>query len=138
MRRYEVAFVLAPTLTEDEVSQSIENFKKTAEEKGAQIVQVDNWGKRRVAFPVKKHAEAHYVILTLEENSGAAVTELERRFKVTDAVIRFLSVRVDLNLKRAEKFKVQRELRKKKRAATPPRKREEEPLMEIPVDVDKE
>jgi small subunit ribosomal protein S6 len=117
MRRYEVVFVLAPTLTEDEVEQQVESFAKTARDKGAEIVSVDRWGKRRLAFRVGKHSDGFYVVLTLTEPSGNAVAELERRFKVTDSVIRFLSVRTDLDLKRAEKFKKERELRRQKRPA---------------------
>jgi small subunit ribosomal protein S6 len=117
MRRYEVVFVLAPTLTEEEVDQYVETFSKAARDKGAEIASVDKWGKRRLAFRVGKHTEGIYVILTLHEAGGSAVTELERRFKVTDAVIRFLSVRTDLDLKRADKFKARREERRRKRPA---------------------
>ena len=114
MRRYEVAIVLAPTLTEDEVEQSTETFKKAAEEKGAQIAEIEQWGKRKLAYPIKKHTEGIYVIVTLEELSAEAVGELERRFKVSDSVIRFLTVRVDLDLKRAEKFKARRKEKKER------------------------
>ncbi len=121
MRRYEVTFILAPTLTDDEVEQSVETFRKVAEEKGAQIVKVDEWGKRRLAYPINKHSEGIYTILTLEEPEAVAVDELERRFKVTDSVIRFLSVRIDLDLKRMEKFKSRRD---KRRAASKGRSKE--------------
>ncbi len=119
MRRYEVVIVLAPTLTEDDVEQSTETFKKTAEEKGAQIVEIEQWGKRKLAYPIKRHTEGIYIIFTLEELSAEAVGELERRFKVSDSVIRFLTVRIDLDLKRAEKFKARR---KKKKERTGPAK----------------
>ena len=119
MRRYEIVVILAPTLTEDEVEQSTETFKKAAEEKGAQIVEIEQWGKRKLAYPIKRHTEGIYIILTLEERSAEAVGELERRFKVSDSVIRFLTVRVDLDLKRAEKFKARR---KKKKERTGPAK----------------
>lgn len=112
MRRYEVAIVLAPTLTEDEVEQSTETFKKAAEEKGAQIADIEQWGKRKLAYPIQKHTEGIYVIVTLEELSAEAVGELERRFKVSDSVIRFLTVRIDLDLKRAEKLKSRRQGKK--------------------------
>jgi small subunit ribosomal protein S6 len=127
MRRYESVFVLAPTLTDDEVDQAVDLFSRTAKDKGAEIVNVDRWGRRRLAFPVDKHTEGIYVIFTLEEAAAVAVNELERRFKVTDSVIRFLTVRIDEDLKRAEKFKKDREARKKKRqaAAEPPPRREE-------------
>ena len=112
MRRYEVAIILAPTLTEDEVEQSTETFKKAAEEKGAQIADIEQWGKRKLAYPIQKHTEGIYVIVTLEELSAEAVSELERRFKVSDSVIRFLTVRLDLDLKRAEKLKSRRQEKK--------------------------
>lgn len=116
MRRYEVVFVLAPSLTEEEVEQLIETFSSVAKEKGAKIIEIDRWGKRRLAFPVKKHNEAYYTVLTLEESESEAVFELERRFRVSDSVIRFLSVRIDKDLKRAEKFERKREARQKRRA----------------------
>lgn len=115
MRRYEAVFVLAPTLTEDEVKQSIETFRKAAEEKGATIIDVKEWGKRRLAYPIKKHTEGVYTILTLEERAAEAVNELERRFKVADSVIRFLTVRIDLDLKRADKLKARREEKERKK-----------------------
>ena len=122
MRRYEVVVILAPTLTEDEVEQSTETFKKAAEEKGAQIAEIEQWGKRKLAYPIKRHTEGIYIILTLEESSSDAVGELERRFKVSDSVIRFLTVRVDLDLKRAEKFKARRKKKKDRTERTRPTK----------------
>lgn len=123
MRRYEVAIVLAPTLTEEEVDQSIETFQKVAEEKKAQVAHVDNWGKQKLAYPINKHHEGVYVILTLEEPAAECVAELERRFRVTESVIRFLTIRVDLDLKRAEKLKAKR---KRKKARTTPAGEEKE------------
>ena len=114
MRKYEVAIVLAPTLTEEDVDQSIETFQKIAEEKKAQIANVDNWGKRKLAYPINKHTEGIYVILTLEESAAESVSELERRFKVMESVIRFLTIRVDLDLKRAEKLKSKRNSKKRR------------------------
>ena len=115
MRRYEVVFVLVPTLTDDEIHQTIEIFKSAAEEKGGKIVKVDEWGKRRLAYPIRKHTEGVYTILVLEEAAAEAVSELERRFKVMDSVIRFMSIRVDLDRKRADKFKKNRERKKQAR-----------------------
>lgn len=117
MRRYEVAIILAPTLTEEEVDQSIETFQKIAEEKKAQIANVDNWGKRKLAYPINKHNEGIYIILTLEEPAAESVAELERRFKVMESVIRFLTIRVDLDLKRAEKLKSRRKGKKRRKTS---------------------
>lgn len=116
MRRYEVVFVLVPSLTEDEVQQAIETYCTVAKGKGAEVVSVDPWGKRKLAFPVNKHTEGYYTILTLDEAAGEAVEELERRFKVSDTVFRFLTVRVDEEQKRARKFEKRRELLQKRKA----------------------
>ncbi len=115
MRRYEVVFILAPTLTEEEVEQQVASYVTAAEAVGAQVVSVDQWGKRQLAYPIKKHTEGYYVILTIEEPSADAVAELERRFKVSDLVIRFLSIRVDEDLKRARKLEEKREARQRSR-----------------------
>ena len=131
MRQYEIAFVLVPTLSDDEVEQSIAAYREVAEEKGAEVVKVDEWGKRRLAYPINKHKEGIYTIFTLEEPEAEAVDELERRFKVTDAVIRFLSVRIDLDLKRMEKFKSRRE---KRNAILKGRSREEKDQSEVAKD----
>ncbi len=120
MRRYEVVFVLAPTLTEEEFDQQVEGYSQVARDMGAEIVEVDKWGKRRLAFPVEKHNEGYYTVLTIDEPAGKAVAELERRFKVSDAVIRFLTVRVDLEQKRAEKFERRREVRRQRKGQDRP------------------
>ena len=104
MRRYEVVYVLAPNLTQEEVEQYAETYSNVARELGAEIISVDIWEKRKLAFRVKKFWEGYYTILTIEEAAADAVTELERRFKVIDAVIRFLTVRIDEEQKRAVKF----------------------------------
>ncbi|GAB4231337.1 MAG: hypothetical protein Kow00109_03440 [Acidobacteriota bacterium] len=122
MRRYEVVFVLAPTLTEEEVEQQVATYAEAAEQVGAQIVSIDKWGKRELAYPIKKHKEGYYTILTIEETGSAAVNELERRFKVSDLVLRFLSIRVDEELKQAKKLEERRARRRARRraAATAP------------------
>ncbi len=114
MRTYEVVFVAAPTLSEDDLNALVEQMKKSAESKKGKIVKVDSWGKRPLAYPIKKFKEGYYTVFTLEDN-GEAVMELERRFRVTDSVIRFLSVRVDEDLKRQQKLKTRREKKKARR-----------------------
>ena len=117
MRRYEVVFVLAPTLTEEQVKEQIETYSAAAKEMGANVLDVDDWGKRRLAYPVKKFTDGIYTVLTLEEEAAKSVKELERRFKVTDSVIRFLTVRIDEDLKRAEKMRTRRDLKRSRAQA---------------------
>ena len=115
MRRYEVVFVLAPDLPDTDLEDTIDGYKKAAEEMGAKVLGAEKWVRKRLAFPVKKYTEGTYVFLLLEEERAKAVVELERRFKVTDSVIRFLTIRADGTDKRIQKKIAHREARKRKR-----------------------
>ena len=108
MRSYEVVFLAAPTLTPEELDAFINHMQSVVEGKNGKVVKVDNWGKRSLAYKIKRFRDAYYVILSVE-GSGAAIAELERRFRVTDSIIRFLSVRIDEDLKRSEKLKAARQ-----------------------------
>jgi small subunit ribosomal protein S6 len=87
--------------------------------KNGKVIKVDNWGKRSLAYKIKRFRDAYYVVLTIE-GDGAAIAELERRFRVTDYVIRFLSVRIDEDLKRSEKIKAVRQRKSRPRTAPVP------------------
>ena len=116
-RTYEVVFVAAPTLTPDELEAFIAQMQTVAEGKDAKVVKVDNWGKKTLAYKIQRFRDGYYVVLTVE-GGGAAIAELERRFRVTDFIMRFLSVRIDEDLKRSEKLKAARQ-RKLKVRPTP-------------------
>ena len=107
MRNYEVVFVAAPTLTSEELDNFIHHAQTVIESKNGKVVKVDNWGKKSLAYKIKKFREGYYVVLSIEAD-GAAIAELERRFRVTDYIIRFISVRIDEDLKRSEKIKAAR------------------------------
>ena len=107
MRNYEVVFVAAPTLTSDELDGFINHAQTVIESKNGKVVKIDNWGKKSLAYKIKKFREAYYVVLSIE-GDGVAIAELERRFRVTDYIIRFISVRIDEDLKRSEKIKAAR------------------------------
>jgi small subunit ribosomal protein S6 len=108
VRTYEVAFIAAPTLTPEELDAFVAQMKTVVEGKNGTVTKVDNWGKKSLAYKIKKFRDGYYVILTLEAD-GAIIAELERRFRVTDYVIRFISVRTDQDLKRSEKMKASRQ-----------------------------
>jgi small subunit ribosomal protein S6 len=120
-------------MTDEEVEQQIETYSKAASELGAEIIEVDKWGKRHLAFPVNRHNEGYYTVVTLEEAAADAVNELERRFRVSDSVIRFLTVRIDQEQKRAEKFEKKRAKRQKRKA-----KRKAPAAAKVEADTDKE
>jgi small subunit ribosomal protein S6 len=119
VRTYEVVFVAAPTLTTEELDGFIAHVQGVVEGRNGKILKIDNWGKRPMAYKIKKYRDAFYVVLTIE-GDGAAIAELERRFRVTDYIIRFLSVRIDEDLKRSEKLRAIRQRKSKSRRAQAP------------------
>ncbi len=123
MRVYEVVFIAAPTLTSEELDAFIAQMQTVVESKNGKVQKVDNWGKKSLAYKIKRFREAYYVIFTLDAD-GAVIAELERRFRVADFVIRFLSVRIDEDLKRSEKLKAARSRKTVSRPA--PQSREPE------------
>jgi len=119
VRTYEVVFVAAPTLTAEELDGFITHVHGVVEGKNGKIVKVDNWGKRSLAYRIKRYRDGYYVVLTIE-GDGPAIAELERRFRVTDYIIRFLSVRIDEDLKRADKLRTIRQRKASGGKARPP------------------
>lgn len=91
MRQYETGFVLSPALSEEETTQFIQQMAEIVAQKQGRMVKQDVWGKRRLAFPIKRFQEGVYVFFTFD-GPGDVAAELERRFKQTDAVIRFMTV----------------------------------------------
>ena len=114
MRNYEVVFVAAPTLASEELEGFINHIQTVVESKNGKVVKVENWGKKSLAYKIKRFREGYYVILNIE-GDGSVITELERRFRVTDYIIRYISVRIDEALKRSEKIKAARQ----RKAPTP-------------------
>lgn len=108
MRNYEVVFVAAPTLSSEELDDFINHAQTVVEGKNGKVVKIDNWGKKSLAYKIKRFREGYYVILTIE-GGGGAIAELERRFRVTDFILRYISVRIDEDLKRSEKIKAARQ-----------------------------
>lgn len=118
-RTYEVLFIADPNLGEPEVDALAAQVQGFLEKEGARISKLEKWGKKRLAYGVGKHKEGWYVLL-VAEGPGQVVKEVERRIRVTDGIFRFLTVRVDEELRKAERQKAQRtaaEERKKTRQA---------------------
>lgn len=92
MRKYEVVFVLRADLDEEKNQAFIDKFKAVVENKGGEIVKLDKWGKRRLAYEVKDLREGFYVVMKMNATPEAAA-ELERIFKITDEILRHMIVR---------------------------------------------
>ncbi|MBN2318724.1 MAG: 30S ribosomal protein S6 [Acidobacteria bacterium] len=119
MRNYEVVFVAAPTLASEELEGFINHIQTVVESKNGKVVKVDNWGKKSLAYKIKRFREGYYVVLNIE-GDGSTIAELERRFRVTDYIIRYISVRIDEDLKRSEKIKTARQRKAATKAPAEP------------------
>jgi small subunit ribosomal protein S6 len=108
MRQYETGFVLSPALSEEETTQFIQQMAAIVAQKKGRLVKQDVWGKRRLAYTIKKFSEGVYVFFTYD-GPGDISSEMERRFKQTDSVIRFLTVKKDQRDQARKKRKKQAE-----------------------------
>jgi small subunit ribosomal protein S6 len=128
-RTYEILFIADPNLGEPEVDTLTTTVSGFVEKEGGRITKVEKWGKKRLAYIVHKHREGSYVLLTVD-GPAALVKEVERRIRVTDGVIKFITVRVDEELIKAEHRKAKRAAEEAKRRAKgparPPRPAESE------------
>jgi len=120
MRIYENLFIVKPDATEEEIDHLVDQMSKSVTASGGTIDKVDKWGKRRLAYRIEKHREGSYVLIQFTAEP-ATVKEFERRLRVQDSVMKFLTVRIDEILKRLDKRKKEREKRAHRRpqAAAP-------------------
>lgn len=102
MRTYEVLFILSPQVAEEEATTLITDFKRVAEGTGAKLMHEEAWGRRRLAYPIQKFTEGNYHLFTFD--SDGSLSELDRRMKNSDRILRHMIVRTDLDHKRADKL----------------------------------
>jgi small subunit ribosomal protein S6 len=127
MRIYEELFIVRPDATDEELDPVIEQLKGVVTHAGGTVDKAEKWGIRKLAYRVSKFVEGQYILLQFTAKADT-VKELERRLRVNDLVVKFLTVRIDEKLKRIEKRKKQRE----KRAARKPPK-PETPAVSAPL-----
>lgn len=101
-RTYELVFVADPRVSDEDVVAMTEDYKAMITSAGAEIVREESWGRRKLAYPIQKLTEGKYVILYIEANGVNPFPEVEQRMRQNDKVLRFLTVRTDPDLKRAE------------------------------------
>ena len=107
MRTYEVMFIVRPDISDEDADKLISNLESQVSGAGGTFKSVERMGKRRLAYVVRKFQEGLYVLLTVE-GGGRVIHELERRLRVTEPVIKFLTVRVDEEQARLAKLKERR------------------------------
>ena len=121
-RLYEVMFIVRPDVADEDVDKLVTGFSTTITSGGGVVKSVEKMGRRKLAYLVRKFSDGNYVLLTIEAD-GAGVLELERRLRVTEQVIKFITVRMDEEEKRLAKVKALRGTRRKLSAepvAAPP------------------
>ncbi len=111
-RTYELMFIVRPDMTDEDLDKLISTLQSVVPASGGNVVKVEKMGKRRLAYTVRRFHDGIYVLMIVE-GGGAAIHELERRLRVTEPVIKFLTVRVDEEQKRLAKIKALRDAKKK-------------------------
>jgi small subunit ribosomal protein S6 len=119
MRIYEELFIVKPDAPEEEIDQFIEQMKSVVTAAGGSVDKAEKWGKRRLAYRVDKYREGVYVLFQFNA-APETVKEFERRLRVADMVIKFLTVRIDQTLKRLDKRKKERDKRAHRKATAAP------------------
>jgi small subunit ribosomal protein S6 len=118
-RTYELMFIVRPDMTEEDQDKLISTLETAVTSSGGQVKGMEKMGKRRLAYMVRRFHDGMYILLTFE-GSGGLVHELERRLRVTEPVIKFLSVRIDEEQKRLDKIKALKAARRKPAPAPAP------------------
>jgi small subunit ribosomal protein S6 len=118
-RTYELMFIVRPDMVEEDQDKLISTLETAVTSSGGVVKSVEKMGKRRLAYVVRRFHDGLFILLTFE-GSGGLVHELERRLRVTEPVIKFLSVRIDEEQKRLDKIKAIKDSRRKASATPAP------------------
>ena len=116
-RTYEIMFIVRPDVEEADLDKLIEGFSANVTNGGGEVKSVEKMGRRRLAYTVRKFNDGFYVLLNVAA-AGSLITEIERRLRVSEQVIKFITVRMDEEEKRLAKVKAIRDT-KVKRSAQP-------------------
>ncbi len=114
-RTYEIMFIVRPDVEEADLDKLIEGFHKNVTDGGGEIRSTEKMGRRRLAYTVRKFNDGLYVLLTIAAE-GKLITEIERRLRVSEQVIKFITVRMDEEEKRLAKIKAHRDSHVKRSA----------------------
>jgi small subunit ribosomal protein S6 len=95
MRKYELVFIADPRLSEEDVVALTDEYRDMMTQGGATVTKEESWGKKRLAYPIRKVNEGYYVLFTVELDGASPFSEVERRMEQNDKVLRYLTVRLD-------------------------------------------
>ena len=118
-RLYDLIYIVRPATPEDEIKKVEHTVEHACTEKGAKIEKSEHWGTRKLAYRVAKHREGIYIYFQIRTTHGELIAEIERRLKVQDSVIKYLTIRLDEDLKRQKKLVAIRDKRAARRPKRP-------------------
>jgi small subunit ribosomal protein S6 len=118
-RQYELVYLVSPQATEQDVADLHAQVEATVARFGAQLAKTENWGRRKLAYEIGGHKEGTYVLEVID-GAGDVMKEIDRRLKVNEQVLRHLVVRVDEELRAAERTRSRRQVEAQRRAARRP------------------
>jgi len=113
LNQYETVFITTPVLSESQMKETVDKFKKILTDNGSEIVHEENWGLRKLAYPIQKKSTGFYYLIEFRAD-GELVRKFETEFKRDERIIRFLTVGLDkyaveyANKKRARKAETQK------------------------------
>jgi small subunit ribosomal protein S6 len=116
MANYEIMFIVNPNAPEEEIDKINGQIENVVTSGGGKIEKIEKMGKRRLAYEVDRQREGHYVLFVISAN-GDIIKECERRLRVMDAVIKYLTVRTDEEVRRLDKIKGYRQKRAARRGS---------------------
>src|SRR3989442_10540777 len=116
MRHYEIMFIVNPNAAEEEIDKINTQVEGIVTSGGGTVDKIEKMGKRRLAYEVDRHREGYYVLFVITAN-GDIIKECERRLRVMDAVIKYITVRTDDEVRRLDKMKSYRQKRAARRGS---------------------
>ncbi len=114
-RLYDLIFICMPATPEEEITKLIGVLEQAVNDRGGKLEKTEKWGTRKMAYRVSKQREGYYVYMALRSAQGELIKELERRLRVSDPVIKYMTVRLDEEIKRQQKLVARRDRRAKRR-----------------------
>lgn len=116
MNRYETVFILTPVLSDEQMKEAVQKFRNFLESNGAQVINEELWGLRKLAYPIQKKSTGFYCLFEFDADP-ALIKQLETAYRRDERLIRFLTFRLDKHA--AEYAEKRRSLRAKKASETP-------------------
>lgn len=98
MNTYESIFIINPNVSDEETAGIIKKMQDVVEKQGGEMLKFEDWGKKKLAYEVNKHKRGHYAFFQFKA-APAAISELERTYKLTDSVVKFLTVKLEKELR---------------------------------------